>query len=168
MGTLYYDREPGNQLLRNTAFPSIFAKNWKNSGVTRDVSFAAFPESSNDTNEYAGLEFSEVGAYISQESEDLAVSGVHTLSMLLEGNNESSIQITYSLFSEDTEVFTYTENLRNIVLGDFNNNYAVFTVPVAGTLGKITISLVGEEKIRISNPKMEAGSDPTRWSPYEL
>ena len=166
MGVLFYNKEPNTQLLEKTAFPLNFETVWESDNIVRSVAYAAFPDLSDDINEYAGVEFTLDGAFLSQTRSDIAFPGQKTLSMLASGEATSILVARYDLFLDEELIFSYVDELLDIAAGDFNNNYVTFTVPLAGTSAKITITRQGEGLIRISNPKLEEGSSPSRWSPH--
>jgi hypothetical protein len=166
MGLLFYDNEPGQQLLLDSAFGTAFPNFWTGVNAVRDSSNTAFPEAMSPGG-YNGVKFQEEGASISQEGQHLVLSGEHTAGILILGN-ASIVLFKYALLDENLEeLFVYEDELRNISESSFSNNHVTFTIPdsITGYSGKITYTLGGNSFVNLSNPKLETGDTPTQWSP---
>ena len=171
MGFLFYDNEPGKQLLVDSALSAAFGNFWTGAKAVRSIANAAFPEASNSLNNYVGAKLSGAGSFLTQQNSALALTGTKTLSLLVSGNPLTKLGMAYDLLEDGEIVFSHEDGTSNINEEEFNNNFITFTIPdhpiTKLTEGRVRITVKGDGDLRVSNPKFEDGSSPTRYSTAE-
>lgn len=170
MGILLYNNTPVTQLLRNSSFEEPISDvpvigNWFFEGdVTRQTEIVAF---GNFALRMTGTSF------ISQQSEELLVSGPITIGILVRGKTQLGLALSvfYELLDQDFKTIqTFSRPLLSSADNDFNLLYVKFNVPdslVSGsTFAKVTYTVSGNGVIYLDNGKSQRGRKPTRFTVF--